>query len=86
MAIYEFDFIFCCPSSVSDIFESRFFAFKKKFEFACFVHRRHPKKTFDVYNFRIDKSMFICCFDHLTNALYFDFVDCLHYQGSSNIF
>ena len=82
MAIFEVDFIFCCPCFVPDIFKSRFHEIRRNFEFSSFVHRRHLKKPFDIDNFREQKSMFVCCFDHLAEAIYLDFVDCLHYYKS----
>ena len=85
MARFEVDFIFCCPCFFPNIFESRFHAIKsikKKFEFAYFVHRRHPKKPFNIDSFKSEKSKFVCCFDHLAEAMYLDTVDCLQYYKS----
>ena len=31
---------------------------------------------------RGEKSMFVCCFDHLIESVYLDTVDCLHYYNS----
>ena len=52
MATLQVNFIFCCPCFAPDIFETRFHSIKKNFEFAHFVHRRHPKKPFDIKNFQ----------------------------------
>ena len=43
------------------------------------MHRGYPKKPFDIDNFKRQKSMFVCCFDHLAEAVYLDTVDYLHY-------
>ena len=69
MVTFEVNFIFCCPCFIPDIFETRFHSIKKNFEFGHSVHRRHPKKPFDIKNFAKGKSMFVCCFDHLTEAV-----------------
>ena len=83
MAIFEVDFIFCCPCFVSEIFESRFFTYKKSLEFAFFVHRRNPKKVFDIENFEKDGPMLITCFEHLCDTMYFDTVNCLYYYKAT---
>ena len=67
MVIFEVNFIFCCPAVPVS---------------AYFVHRRHPKKHFDVDNFERKKSLFVLCFDHLAEAMYLNTVDCLYYYKS----
>ena len=79
MATFEVDFIFYCPCFVSDIFESRFFTYKKKFEFVFFVHKRHPKQVFDTDNFKKDRYMLFTCLEHQCEIIYFDTVGCLYY-------
>ena len=59
IAIFEPDFIFCCPSFVPDIFDLRFLGYKKSDEIIFFVHRRNPKKVSDIDNFKKDSSMLI---------------------------
>ena len=80
MAIFEVDFIFKCPCFVSNIFDSRFMGYKKIFEFTCFVHRRNPKKVFDIDNFKKDNSMLITCFEHLCSLMFFNKCVCLLYN------
>ena len=83
MVIFEVDFIFCCPCFVPDIFYWRFIAYKKNFEFACFVHRRNPRKVFDIDDSKKEGSMLITCFEHFFEAMYFDTFDCLHYYRAT---
>ena len=82
-AIFEVDFIFCCPCFFSGIFHARFMVYKTFFEYTCLVHRRNSNKTFDVDNFRKDASMLITCFEHLYVAMHFDTVEWLHYNRST---
>ena len=37
------------------------------------------EENFEVDNFKNEKSMFFCCFDHLSEGMHFDTKDCLHY-------
>ena len=83
MAMFEVDFIFCCPCLVSNIFDSRFMGYKKFFEFTCFVHRRNPKKVFDIDSFKKDSSLLITCFEHLCSSMYFGKCVCLHYNRAT---
>ena len=82
MAIFEVGLIFCCPCFIPNIFETRFQSTKNNFEFPHFMHWRHPKKPFDINNFAKGKSMCVCYFDHLTEAMYLHTVNCLHYRKS----
>ena len=82
MTIFEVDFIFCCSCFVPGIFKLSFHAIKKNFEFAYFMHRKHPKKPSDINNFKEKKSMFVCCFDHLAEVMYLDTLNYLYYYKS----
>ena len=80
MAIFEVDFIFCCPCFIDDIFETRYFSYIKKYEFEHFVRRRHPKELFDVDDFQDEKTILISYFIHFGDSMYLDLLECLQYN------
>ena len=83
MAIFDVEIIFCCPCFVSNIIPAMFLDYKVNYEFASFVNRRNPKKTFDIDNFEKKNSMLITCFEHLSQPIYLDNCVCLHYYKST---
>ena len=78
MALFAIDFVFSCPCFVSDVLNAIKISAKNN-DVGVFGNRNHVVKNFEVDNFEKDKFMFICCFDHLLDGMYFDTKNCLHY-------
>ena len=83
MAIFDTEFIFCCSCLCLIFFVQCIKITKKKSEFACFVNRQNPTKSFDIDNFKNENSMFITCFEHLGQSMYLDNCVSLHYYKST---
>ena len=71
MALFAIDFVFSCPCFVSDVLNAIKISAKNN-DVGVFGNRNHVVKNFEVDNFEKDKFMFICCFDHLLDGMYFD--------------
>ena len=82
MVTFEVDFVFCCPSFVPEIFETRFHSIKKNLNLPILCTGDIQRNIFDINNFARGKSMFVCCFDYLIETMYLDTGNCLHYCKS----
>ena len=80
MAIFEVDFIFCCPCFFDDISETEYFPYTKNYEFVHFIRKRHSKMLFDADEFQDEKTMLISCFIHFADSVYLDSLESLHYN------
>lgn len=75
MAMFEVDFIFCCPCFVLAF---PIWDFKNFVEFFHFIYRRNRREACDIVNFPSKKNMLVSCFLHLSAAMDLDSLECLH--------
>ena len=81
MTVYDVEFVFSCPYFIDILSVALNSGIQKNFEVACFLyHNTHKKKNYQAENFLETKSLFVSCFDHLSDAMYFDSGVCLHYN------
>ena len=81
MAVFDTDFVFSCPCFFPDVLNAIKLT-TKNYDTGVFVNRNHVVKNFEVDNLRNLRKinlMFICCFDHLLDGMYFDTKICLNY-------
>ena len=78
MAIFDIDFVFSYPYFVPDVLNA-IERSTKNFEIGAFGNRNHVLTSLEIHKFKNEKSMFICCFDHLLDSMHFGTKSCLHY-------
>ena len=78
LAVFDIGFVFSCPWFVPDI-QCAIERFTKNYEIAAHSGN-HFVKNFDVDYFKNEKSIFVCCFNHLLDGMYFDTKKCCHYD------
>ena len=84
MAVIDVDFVFSCSCFVSNI-QCAMERSTKNFEIATHISSNHVIKNFKVDYFKNEKSIFVCCFDHLLNDMYYDPKNCPHYHRRNAI-
>ena len=78
IAIFDVDFVFSCPCFVSDVQHATARS-TENYEIGAYVNGKHVVKNFEIDYFKNEKSVFVCCFDHLVGGMRFDTKNCLHY-------
>ena len=79
MVIFDVDFVFSCPYFVSNVRHAIVIS-TKNYEIGAYVNGKHVVKSFEIDYFKNEKSVFVCCFDHLVDGMRFDGKNCLHYS------
>lgn len=79
MALFNVDFVFSCPCFVSNI-QQALLKSTKNFEIVTCVSGTHIVKNFGIDYFKKDRTIFICCYDHLLDGMQYDTQSCLHYN------
>ena len=79
MAVFDFDFVFCCPCFVPDIHQA-IERSTKNYEIAAHVSGNHVVKNFEVDYFKMKSLFFVCCFDYHWDSMYYDIKNCSHYH------
>lgn len=79
MAVFDFDFVFCCPCFVPDIHQA-IERSTKNYEIAAHVSGNHVVKNFEVDYFKMKSLFFVCCFDYHWDSMYYDTKNRSHYH------
>ena len=69
-------FCFFCPCFVSDV-QHAIARSTKNYEIGSYVNGKHVVKNFENDYFKNEKSVFVCCFDHLVDDMRFDTKNCV---------
>ena len=78
MAIFDVDFVISCRCFVSDV-QHAILRSTKNYETGAYVNGKHALKNFEIDYFKNEKSLFVCCFDHLVDGMRFNTKNCLLY-------
>ena len=78
MAIFDVDFVFYYSCFVSDV-QHAIARSTKNYEIGAYVNGKHVAQNFKTDYFKNEKSVFVCCFDHLVEGMRFNTKNGLHY-------
>ena len=79
MTEFGVNFVFSGPCFVPDI-QCAIERSAKNYEIVVHIISDHVIKNFEVDYFKNKKSIFVCCFDHLFDGMYYDTKNYSHYH------